>query len=43
LDAAVVQGLADIEAGRTHDADQVFDEAEARFAELAQAQSAPRA
>ena len=36
LDAAVAQGLADIEAGRTHDADQVFDGAEARFAELAQ-------
>ncbi len=36
LDAAVTQGVADIEAGRMRDADQVFDEAEARYARLAE-------
>jgi antitoxin ParD1/3/4 len=34
LDAAIARGLADIEAGRVHDADDVFDELEAELAAL---------
>jgi antitoxin ParD1/3/4 len=35
VDAAIERGLADIEAGRVHDADAVFDELEARYTRLA--------
>jgi antitoxin ParD1/3/4 len=35
VDAALERGLADIEAGRVHDADAVFDELEARYARMA--------
>ena len=36
LDASIARGLADIEAGRTRDANDVFCEAEARFARSAE-------
>jgi antitoxin ParD1/3/4 len=32
LDAAIERGMADIEAGRTHAAEDVFDELKARYA-----------
>jgi antitoxin ParD1/3/4 len=35
VDAALERGLADIEAGRVHDADTVFDELEVRYARMA--------
>jgi antitoxin ParD1/3/4 len=35
LDAAIERGVADIQAGRTHDADAVFDELEARYTGMA--------
>jgi len=35
VDAALERGLADIESGRVHDADTVFDELEARYARMA--------
>ena len=35
LDAAIGRGIADIKAGRTHDADAVFQELEAHYTELA--------
>jgi antitoxin ParD1/3/4 len=35
VDAALERGLADIEAGRVHDSDQVFDELEARYTRMA--------
>lgn len=35
VDAAIERGLADIEAGRVHDADAVFDELEARYTRTA--------
>jgi len=31
LDAALERGIADVEAGRVYDADEVFDELEARY------------
>jgi antitoxin ParD1/3/4 len=34
LDAAIAEGLADVEAGRVYDADAVFDELEAELAAL---------
>jgi len=34
LDSAIARGIADIEAGRVHDADDVFDELEAELAAL---------
>jgi antitoxin ParD1/3/4 len=34
LDASIERGLADIKAGRVHDAEQVFDELEAELAAL---------
>ncbi len=34
-DAAIARGLADIKAGRMHDADPVFDELEARYTGMA--------
>jgi antitoxin ParD1/3/4 len=34
LDASIARGLADIEAGRVHDADDVFNELEAELAAL---------
>ncbi len=34
LDAAIARGMADAEAGRVHDADQVFDELEAELEAL---------
>ena len=34
LDASITRGLADIEAGRVHDADTVFDELDAELAAL---------
>jgi antitoxin ParD1/3/4 len=36
LDEAIARGVADIEAGRTRDANEVFDEAEARYAQRAE-------
>jgi antitoxin ParD1/3/4 len=36
LDAALAIGLADIEAGRVHDADKVLDELEAKYARMAE-------
>jgi len=35
IDAAIERGIADVEAGRVHDADAVFDELEARYARMA--------
>jgi antitoxin ParD1/3/4 len=35
VDAALERGLADIEAGRVHDADAVFDELEDRYDRMA--------
>lgn len=37
LDAAILRGLADGAAGRTHPADEVFDELEARYIAMAEA------
>jgi antitoxin ParD1/3/4 len=37
LDVALQSGLADIAAGRLHDADDVFDELDARYAHMGQA------
>ena len=37
LDAAVMRGLADGAAGRTHPAEEVFDELEARYMAMADA------
>jgi antitoxin ParD1/3/4 len=34
LDASIARGIADIEAGRVHDADDVFDELQAELAAL---------
>jgi antitoxin ParD1/3/4 len=34
LDDSIARGLADIAAGRVHDADAVFDELEARYIEM---------
>ena len=34
LDASIARGIADIEAGRVHDADDVFNELEAELATL---------
>lgn len=39
LDAMVAEGLADIDAGRVHDAEEVFDELEAEIRAMAVAQS----
>jgi antitoxin ParD1/3/4 len=35
VDAALERGMADIEAGRVHDAEAVFDELEARYTRMA--------
>jgi antitoxin ParD1/3/4 len=35
VDAAIGRGIADINAGRVHDADTVFDELEARYTAMA--------
>jgi antitoxin ParD1/3/4 len=35
LDAAIERGVADVQAGRTHDPDEVFDELEARYRVMA--------
>jgi antitoxin ParD1/3/4 len=35
IDAAIERGVADIKAGRVHDADTVFDELEARYTGMA--------
>jgi antitoxin ParD1/3/4 len=35
VDAAIERGLADVRAGRVHDADAVFDELEARYTAMA--------
>jgi antitoxin ParD1/3/4 len=35
VDAAIERGLADVRAGRTHDADAVFDELETRYTGMA--------
>lgn len=35
LDASIFRGLADIEAGRTHEAEVVFDQLEARYDRMA--------
>jgi antitoxin ParD1/3/4 len=35
LDAAIARGIADIKAGRTHDADAVFHELEAHYTNMA--------
>ncbi len=34
LDASIAKGLADIEAGKLYDAEEVFDELDAELAEL---------
>ena len=39
LDAMVAEGLADIDAGRGHDAEEVFDELDAEIRAMAVAQS----
>jgi antitoxin ParD1/3/4 len=39
LDASIARGLADIAAGRVHDADAMFDELEARYIEMGQQRS----
>jgi antitoxin ParD1/3/4 len=39
LDASIARGLADIAAGRVHDADAVCEELEARYAEMGQQRS----
>ena len=39
LDAMVAEGLADIDAGRVHDAEEVFDELDAEIRAMAVAQS----
>jgi antitoxin ParD1/3/4 len=39
LDASIARGLADIAAGRVHDADAVFEELEARYAKMGQQRS----
>jgi antitoxin ParD1/3/4 len=36
FDAAIGRGIADIDSGRVHDADAVFDEFEARYTRMAQ-------
>jgi antitoxin ParD1/3/4 len=41
LDASIERGLADIKAGRVHDAEEVFDELEARFTKMAEEQERP--
>lgn len=41
LEAALTRGVADMDAGRVHDADDVFDAAEARYKVLAQQRDAP--
>jgi antitoxin ParD1/3/4 len=41
LDASIERGLADIKAGRVHDAEEVFDELEARFTKMADEQERP--
>jgi antitoxin ParD1/3/4 len=41
LDASIERGLADIKAGRVHDAEDVFDELEARFTKMADEQERP--
>jgi antitoxin ParD1/3/4 len=35
LDTAISRGITDIEAGRLHDADSVFDELEAKYEQMA--------
>ena len=35
VDAAIERGMADIKAGRVHDADTVFDELEVRYTDMA--------
>jgi antitoxin ParD1/3/4 len=39
LDAAIDRGVADVEAGRVYDADEVFDELEARYAAMEKAKT----
>jgi len=34
LDTAIARGLADVQTGRVHDADEVFDDLEARIAAM---------
>ncbi len=41
LDAAIGRGIADVEAGRVHDADAVLDELEARYALMAEEHRKP--
>ena len=36
LDAMLAVGIADVEAGRVHDLDEVFDELEAKYARMAE-------
>jgi antitoxin ParD1/3/4 len=36
LDASIARGIADIEAGRVHHADTVFNELESRYIQIAQ-------
>jgi antitoxin ParD1/3/4 len=35
VDAAIERGVTDVRAGRTHDADAVFDELETRYTDMA--------
>jgi antitoxin ParD1/3/4 len=39
LDVTIERGLADIKAGRVHDADTVFDELEVRYTSMARGRS----
>ena len=41
LDAAIERGVADIRAGRVHDADAVFDRLEAKYTRLAEERGEP--
>ena len=41
LDAALARGIADVEAGRTSPADEVFDALEARYARMAERSRGP--
>jgi antitoxin ParD1/3/4 len=41
LDSVINRGMADVQAGRVHDADTVFDELEAKYAQMAEERGAP--
>ena len=41
LDRALERGIADVEAGRVHNADDVFDELDAKYARMAEERGGP--